>query len=132
MQKERIIWIDYCKVFAIFCVILGHMSINHYALDYIFSFHMPLFFFISGYLYHYKGNFSFFKKDVKSVLLPYYYLNILVLIVSVPFLKYFVSFDIDDMNKVVKYIIIGNSRHLGGAHGFCWPCSLQDWLATSY
>ena len=130
--ESRIYWIDYCKVFAIFCVILGHMSINSYALNYIFSFHMPLFFFISGYLYHYKGDFlPFFEKNVSTILLPYYYLNILVLASSFPLLRWTASFSIEDLRRVVNYIILGNSRHLGGVHGSCLRCSLQDWCATS-
>ena len=131
--ESRIYWIDYCKVFAIFCVILGHMSINSYALNYIFSFHMPLFFFISGYLYHYKGDFlPFFEKNVSTILLPYYYLNILVLAISFPLLRWTASFSIEDLRRVVNYIILGNSRHLGGGvHGSCLRCSLQDWCATS-
>lgn len=119
MQKKRVFWIDYCKVFAIFCVILGHMSINSYALNYIFSFHMPLFFFISGYLYHYKGDFlPFFEKNVSTILLPYYYLNILVLAISFPLLRWTASFSIEDLRRVVNYIILGNSRHLGGGTWF--------------
>lgn len=59
MTKERIEWIDSLKGFAISCVVLGHVVITvnvveeHQALlkaleKVIYSYHMPLFFMISG------------------------------------------------------------------------------------
>ena len=47
--KQRISWIDVTKGIAIYLVILGHSLIGLKVNDYIFAFHMPLFFFISGY-----------------------------------------------------------------------------------
>ena len=59
-MKDRLIWIDLLKLLAIFLVILGHVIITFHPLNegpydrilliYIYSFHMPLFMFISGYL----------------------------------------------------------------------------------
>lgn len=49
---ERINWIDWAKAIAITMVVFGHlpMEADNYLLRYITTFHMPLFFFISGYL----------------------------------------------------------------------------------
>lgn len=56
MQKQRIIWIDNLKAFLIFIVVLGHCIqqlypdyLNNHVYNYIYSFHMALFMFISGY-----------------------------------------------------------------------------------
>ena len=46
--KERVKWIDYAKAFAIFFVVIGHVDTGNYFTDWIYSFHMPLFFFLSG------------------------------------------------------------------------------------
>lgn len=65
MGRERLAWIDSLKGFTALCVVLGHVLLGylqtdtfseyHAALsvlfDMIYSFHMPLFFFISGYLF---------------------------------------------------------------------------------
>lgn len=53
---KRIEWIDIVKFIGIFLVILGHsISADNKQLEvyrnFIYSFHMPLFIFISGYLY---------------------------------------------------------------------------------
>lgn len=55
-NKSRILYLDYTRGFAILLVIIGHLiqfnflsGINNRLFDIIYSFHMPLFFFISGY-----------------------------------------------------------------------------------
>jgi fucose 4-O-acetylase-like acetyltransferase len=50
-MNQRIEWIDVAKGIGIFLVIVGHLiSHDNFNLlaDYIYSFHMPLFFFLSG------------------------------------------------------------------------------------
>jgi len=63
--------IDVMKGIAILSVIMGHFesvpSITHW----IFSFHMPLFFFIAGFLHKRTVSREVFVKDVKRLLLPY-------------------------------------------------------------
>ena len=77
--KERIIWADFLRGIGIFFVVLGHIITVINAPDfynkYIYSFHLPIFFFVSGYLFHIEKyhNFKFFlKKRVKSLLIPYF------------------------------------------------------------
>ena len=72
---DRIIWIDNAKFLGIFFVILGHYEIDQNLRQYIYSFHMPLFFFISGYLYS-KNKYMNFKKfisrKIRTLLIPYF------------------------------------------------------------
>lgn len=70
-RQTRIEWIDIVKGIGLLCVILGHLSApNQIARILVYSFHMPLFFFISGYLYK--------SKDLKKVIINgeknYYFL----------------------------------------------------------
>ena len=53
MTRERLIFIDYCKAIAIVLVFLGHSksAIGGECQDIIYAFHMPLFFFVSGFLF---------------------------------------------------------------------------------
>lgn len=55
-KMNRILYLDYTRGFAILLVVIGHLiqfnfqsGINNRLFDIIYSFHMPLFFFISGY-----------------------------------------------------------------------------------
>lgn len=50
MQKKN--YIDIAKGIGIILVILGHSGVNSEIKDFIYGFHMPLFFVISGYLYN--------------------------------------------------------------------------------
>lgn len=50
--KERIIWIDWAKVLLIYFVVVGHAGLTGIVQDVVYSFHMPAFFIISGFLYH--------------------------------------------------------------------------------
>lgn len=67
---NRIHWIDTFKGIGILLVVIGH--IWEPSRTYIYAFHMPLFFFISGYLYKPVPNIKsyFFKKSLQ-LLVPY-------------------------------------------------------------
>lgn len=49
-EKKRIRWVDIAKGLGIVLVIFGHTYRNNPPLIWLYSFHMPLFFFISGWL----------------------------------------------------------------------------------
>ncbi|MDD4248349.1 MAG: acyltransferase family protein [Methanosarcina sp.] len=71
----RLRWIDTLKGIAIILVVVGHLSIYDDLGLYIYSFHMPLFFFISGYLFNMKKYkdvpMKFLQNKAKTLLLPY-------------------------------------------------------------
>lgn len=74
MKKERLSWIDVAKGIGIILVIYGH-ALNAQSLRYlIYSFHMPLFFLLSGLVFrhveHEKFT-TFLKKDFTNIILPY-------------------------------------------------------------
>ena len=90
-MKERLLYIDALRGFAIFLVVLGHILIfNGYEKSIItttiYSFHMPLFMFISGYVARFsykevKKSSEFFRSILhkfNTVLLPYLIWCILV------------------------------------------------------
>ena len=64
-MNERIGFVDYGKSIAIFLVILGHLNISSQLYLFIYSFHIPFFFFISGYLFN---NTLSFQNTVKKYL----------------------------------------------------------------
>jgi len=74
-MKQRIDWIDAIRGFAIFLVALGHNSIQPAVFGWIYSFHMPLFFFLSGFLFSadkYPTFWSFLTRKIQTLLLPYF------------------------------------------------------------
>ena len=71
---KRVDYLDYSKGIAIILVVLGHICSEGNIKTYIYSFHMPLFFIISGYLFNYsnvKSFKEFINKKIKAYLIPY-------------------------------------------------------------
>lgn len=84
----RIVWVDYYKAIAIFLIVLGHAVLNCSDLvDFLFLFHVPAFFFISGYLEKTDKCKSkdYVLKVVFSLVVPYYVWNLLFLLFHLPF-----------------------------------------------
>lgn len=75
MQKElRKNYIDVLKGIGIFFVVFGHVTHTGILREYIWNFHMPLFFLISGFLFNtekYPKFKKFFLSRIKSIYLPY-------------------------------------------------------------
>lgn len=74
MLNKRIEWIDTVRGISIFLVVLGHTILPYPWLIYVFSFHMPIFFFLSGYVYNpqkYTNLWSIVKRKANTLLWPY-------------------------------------------------------------
>lgn len=77
--KNRINWIDWAKAIAISFVVFGHIPEERgsFLNGYITLFHMPLFFFISGYLTKVEYyNASTLRKYWHTLIIPYFFYNI--------------------------------------------------------
>lgn len=83
-MENRTAWIDNAKGIAIICVILGHFGINNVLTSIIYTFHMPLFFVISGFFLNKNiENTSprdFINKKIKRLLVPYFFFSVLLLL----------------------------------------------------
>lgn len=78
MYNKRILWIDALKGFGIFLVTFAHLNIWDPLEAHIYSFHMCLFFFISGFLF--KCNLSireYAYKKIRNLLIPFFMWDIL-------------------------------------------------------
>lgn len=52
---NRQTWVDSLRGFAIILMLVGHSAIGDNSKHLIYGFHMPLFWVISGYLFHLKN-----------------------------------------------------------------------------
>lgn len=85
VKKIRLDYIDIAKAIALFFVVLGHLPLKGQVFDWIFSFHMPLFFILSGMTLNidkYKNIFEYIKKKVKQLLIPFAIFMCLGLIIT--------------------------------------------------
>lgn len=80
MQKQRVSWIDVARGIGIFLVVYGHSLSAHSHRYLIYSFHMPLFFFLSGLVFSYRPEHTkraVFLKNVRGLLYPYFLFAVL-------------------------------------------------------
>lgn len=69
-MKERLNYIDYMKTSGIYLIVLGHMFPCP-GTNFIYSFSVPLFFFISGFLFYQSDSFNtFLRKNFYSLIIP--------------------------------------------------------------
>ena len=83
-MNQRTDWIDALKGFGIFSVTLGHLGCHFILEKYIYSFHMFLFFFISGFLFgNNKASLKeYTKKKITGILVPFLCWDIISTIVG--------------------------------------------------
>jgi fucose 4-O-acetylase-like acetyltransferase len=90
-MSERIGFFDVARGIGILLVVLGHNdfgSLSPFFHRLIYSFHVPLFFFLSGYFINTAIPFTdYFKKRFHSVLKPYLFTIFLIYFASVSFEK---------------------------------------------
>lgn len=84
-EIKRIIYIDYAKAFAIFLVVLGHTGgLNTTLRNVVYSFHLPLFFILSGMVFNEKkyeiDYMDFIVSKIKTLLIPYLKYSIYILV----------------------------------------------------
>ena len=82
-MKLREHYIDVAKGVAMLLVIIGHITIiPSWLYAWINSFHMPLFFFLSGMVYNpykYDKFKDFFKAKFKGLIIPYFFLCLIII-----------------------------------------------------
>ena len=114
-KKQHYLELDYLKGIGIVLVILGHSFsftgfglinkekyfIYYYIFNFIYSFHMPLFFIVAGFLSNkeYKIK-SFYISKIKRLLIPYIFINIVDYIPR----HLFSSFVNNSSNSLVRVI----------------------------
>ena len=85
MEKNRKQFLDVARGLAIICIVLGHLgqgSINRV----VFTFHVPIFFLISGYFISAESSVKeFLKKKIRTLIVPYGVFCLAVILSAVAF-----------------------------------------------
>ena len=77
--------ISICKALAIICMVIGHADSPHYLMNFIYLWHMPLFFITAGYFFSTKylnDEITFIKKRVKSLYITFVKWSVIVLLLN--------------------------------------------------
>lgn len=98
-MSERLQWIDMAKGWGILLLIYGHVADDIFA-KWLYTFHIPLFFFLSGYVFNPNKDWkTFIYSKSKSLLLPYISLGIPLILIN---LRYGFDFEFLITNFIVQ------------------------------
>lgn len=75
-NANRLRWLDEVKGLGILLMVIGHAGVSMYLVHWIYGFHMPLFFFLAGYIFDYhkwekRGFVRLMKSRARAYLLAY-------------------------------------------------------------
>ena len=77
VSKERIEWIDIARGLGLLLVFVGHIH-PPYITTWIYTFHMPLFFFLSGMVFSMHPWKDFIRKKIWRLVIPYFCLGAVI------------------------------------------------------
>lgn len=89
-NDKRFDYIDSAKAFGMMAVMWGHIHFNDISTYFVYAFHIPLFFFLSGMVFvpeKYGGFKSFVVRKVKSLLIPYVIYSVITWMIWVAYVS---------------------------------------------
>lgn len=89
-KDERFDYIDAAKAFGMMAVMWGHIHFNDISTYFVYAFHIPLFFFLSGTVFvpeKYGGFKNFVVRKVKSLLVPYVIYSVITWVIWVAYVS---------------------------------------------
>ena len=98
MNTKRLGYLDMAKGIGIILVVAGHSGlVAEKLLTWLASFHMPLFFMVSGMLFFHKREeekslLKTIQKKAKGILLPYLYFSIIYILINIFYIFIFRRF----------------------------------------
>lgn len=82
-DKDRYVYIDYLRCFGIILMIMGHIEFNDVFDKWIHAFHMPLWFFVSGYFCRTeKEVLSQIKRRIRLLIIPYLIFSVIYIVIN--------------------------------------------------
>lgn len=127
VQRKRLLYINFLQTIGVLLVIIGHSLEPYVYTDYlgenfiinekceqlykfIYSFHIPLFFFLYGYLFAYREQSliswtDYTKKRFKRLIIPFY---LFALFIWIPFLHFYIG----RTNAAEDFLSFKDCQHL--------------------
>lgn len=124
-HKERIIWIDQLRSIALLIVIIGHVALPENATSLIYSFHMPLFFIISGLTINRNkmqsiSVYNYLILKIQHLIIPYFWMSFLMYPLWY-FAFHYLSNDIElTIGQAFVGIFLGNNLLIASPSNALW------------
>ena len=116
--RQHLAWLDVTKGAGIAMVVLGHVTNIGFGHFFVFTFHMPLFFFVSGFLHRVDLRFkAYARKKAITLLVPYLTFLLAISLLKLPHLAH--NFTPHRIAHALLLLAWGGSK-LRGAFGSFW------------
>lgn len=125
MAKKRLTWVDAAKGLLMIFVVMGHYpeKLDQPYITFIYWFHMPAFFILSGLFFKpvLKGNrvFPTVKKRFMQLMIPYMFFIFVITALRYCMLLFTHELSWDYMISDISHILFGG-RFARGAYGVIW------------
>ena len=119
---NRLDWMDWAKAIAITIVVFGHLRSP--LMTWVFSFHMPFFIMLSGFLQKKRSLREEVVKSAKSLLLPYVIYNLFLLVYSLCTGEYQANYPLS--------MLVGLQWNLSMACRPLWFLLALFWMRVAY
>lgn len=107
MEKARIRKIDIARGIAMICIMLGHTG-NNYIVKVVYTFHLAIFFLISGYFFkENKNDKEFIKEKIKRLLIPYFVVALFLIFIDLMKATIKNNFQIENILDWIKATLYG-------------------------
>lgn len=135
---ERIAWIDIAKGLGIIFVVFGHLNfvtdMNYNIIRVIYMFHMPLFFFLSGYLYKKNADLKGLVTNKFQQLMIPYFTSLFVLAPFSPMFKELYASDDVTLTMIMEVIgkLLFGGCYLFDEIGVLWFLPVMFFTQVAY
>jgi len=125
MTKQRLTWVDVTKGFLMILVVVGHFpgDLDYPLLQYIYWFHMPAFFVLSGLFFKPLSKDEPIRKAVKKrfmqLMVPYFFFLLVITCIRYILAFAYGNTDISWYMEDLSTLIIGG-RYARGSYGVFW------------
>lgn len=124
LSRQRVLWIDVLKGLAIILVVIGHSAVEcglNYWSNWIYTFHMPLFFLISGFLFTPQSEKCYFHKSFRRLIIPF--IAFVILLAFPYFVHWIINFSATGFIGIIrpmKIMIAGGVMATAGWYTVAW------------
>lgn len=129
-EPMRLPWLDAAKGIGIIFVVMGHIVTDPLLGRFIYSFHMPLFFFLSGIAFNFSRQEQFIRRHARSLLLPYFTFCILSFLYWFLLERHFRPSNFNAESEFLNIFIAQGGKYIFNSVMWFLPCLfvIETWF----
>jgi len=117
---ERQYWVDIAKSIGIYLIVFGHLPTSDFLVNFLWTFHVPLFFFISGFLNKSGSPEAFLKRLTFRLVIPYISIYLTTVLLVVAFGDRFYVATVNTVGEMLFGIFWGSQTYEGFVNVVLW------------